>query len=500
MNRGNNSLIGKLGGPVGSVLLHVLLFFFLLKVLVFEAPDKSVKIDVQVVEQQQKELEEIDRKLEKLEKVKTEAEALAPPDEQMEEMPDDDWKEDSVLDSEVDLSGLDASSNIDSPLMMKGLLAGRSDAGRQSLLREFAGAYAAQAEAAVVNGLNWLQTVQEKDGSWGTGTSKSMTAKQERARLTGLALLSFLAHGETPQSDKYGETVQRAIQYLLGEQDPKTGVFCPFSKTVGSHDDIGVYGHAIATYALAEAYGLTRAPVLKRPVEKAAAVIVKGQQENGGWDHRYQHEKWSDLSVAGWQVQALKAAAVANIQVEGLVAAMEKAPPFIQSMHKAGGEFYYRIGNEKPSEGLDYMTGAAVLCLQLLGQANQQEVKDGLGYLHSIQCSEWEEGWQKTKKNRSFNIAYEWYYNTQAIFQKGGSKWTSWNNKFAPMLINAQSEDGAWKPPSESEEKVSKDIIYTTSFCTLSLQVYYRILPTFKKVEATPEPQGFDDDVTIEIM
>ena len=69
----------------------------------------------------------------------------------------------------------------------------------------------------------------------------------------------------------------------------------------------------------------TGAPSLREPVEKAVAVIVKGQQAGGGWDHRYQREQWSDLSVTGWQVQALKAAQTAGVSVEGLAEALEKS-------------------------------------------------------------------------------------------------------------------------------------------------------------------------------
>jgi hypothetical protein len=390
-------------------------------------------------------------------------------------------------------------AEVESPLVIKGLMAGRSEAGRKKLLREFGGRYGGQAEKAVLKGLDWLKSGQREDGAWGVGTSRSMTAKQERARLTGLALLSFLAHGETSQSGQYGGTVQRAIQYLLDEQDPKTGSFVPFSKTVGSHDDIGVYGHAIATYALCEAYGLTRAPMLREPVEKAVLLIIDGQQPKGGWDHRYQHEKWSDLSVGGWQVQALKAAQAAHVRVGGIDDALARAVPFVQGMHDEGGKFYYRLGNKTPNGDLDYMTGVAVLCMQLAGSNSVDEVKAGLEYLRDIECSDWEEGWGKTGRNKSFNIAYEWYYNTQAIFQKGGSKWSSWNNKFAPMLIEAQDASGAWKPPSEAEEDVSKDIIYTTTFCTLSLQVYYRILPTFGKTAAPEKPFEFENDVRISV-
>jgi hypothetical protein len=495
MSKNGNNLISRVSGPAVSIVVHVVIFIVLLKVLVFRAPEKETAIDVQVVEQQVRELDKVEEQEQQQEQ--TAEDALEAPDELAEELPPDNLMQDSMVDSALDLSGLDAVADIESPLVMKGLMVGRSESGRQKLLREFGGRYGGQAEKAVLKGLDWLQSVQDENGSWGGSKSRSMTAKQEQARLTGLALLCYLAHGETSQSATYGETVQRAIQYLLDEQDEKSGSFVPFSKTVGSHDDIGVYGHAISTYALCEAYGMTRMPLLKEPVEKAVQLIIEGQQETGGWDHRYQHEKWSDLSVGGWQVQALRAAQAAEVQVNGIFQALENAVPFVQGMYAGEGKFYYRLGNKTPNGDLDYMTGVAVLCMQLAGSNTVDEVKSGLEYLKDVECSDWDEGWEKTGKNKSFNIAYEWYYNTQAIFQKGGSKWSSWNNKFAPMLIEAQDVSGAWKPPSEIDEAVSKDIIYTTEFCCLSLQVYYRILPSFKKAAQNDRPFEFENDVKI---
>jgi hypothetical protein len=403
MKAGSNSLISRVSGPVVSVVVHVGIVILLLKVLVFRAPEKETAIDVQVVEEQIRELDQIEEQ--KPQEEQTAEESLEAPDELAEELPPDNLMQDSLLESELDLSGLDSVADIESPLVMKGLMVGRSEAGRKKLLREFGGRYGGQAERAVLKGLSWLKTVQDENGSWGMSKSRSMTAKQERARLTGLALLCYLAHGETSQSATYGETVQRAIQYLLDEQDEKTGSFVPFSKTVGSHDDIGVYGHAIATYALCEAYGMTRMPLLKEPVERAVRVIIEGQQEQGGWDHRYQHEKWSDLSVGGWQVQALRAAQAAEVQVEGIIQALEKSVPFVQGMHAEEGKFYYRMGNKTPNGDLDYMTGVAVLCMQLAGSNRVDEVKSGLDYLRDIECSDWDEGWEKTGKNKSFNIA-----------------------------------------------------------------------------------------------
>jgi peptide/nickel transport system substrate-binding protein len=56
--------------------------------------------------------------------------------------------------------------------------------------------------------LMWLARVQNADGSWGN---------QSPAH-TGMALLTFLAHGETPLSEQYGNTVQKAMKWLVDKE------------------------------------------------------------------------------------------------------------------------------------------------------------------------------------------------------------------------------------------------------------------------------------------
>ena len=93
------------------------------------------------------------------------------------------------------------------------------------------------ADTAVLKALRWLKQNQNPDGSWqGAGSPTAMC---------GFALLCFLGHGETPEAREFGTTVSNAIGYLVGAQD-ETGRF----KNCGGHY---VYGHAIATYGLAEA-------------------------------------------------------------------------------------------------------------------------------------------------------------------------------------------------------------------------------------------------------
>jgi hypothetical protein len=167
-------------------------------------------------------------------------------------------------------------------------------------------------------------------------------------------------------------------------------------------------------------------------------------------------------------------------------------------LYKGEGVGYYRRGAllKAPREGGPLISGAMVLALQLLGRQNDPMVTDGLRYLNDFGVTEWNRAWENPI-NKSLPATYEWYYNTQAVFQRGGSRWTAWNSDFAPMLLSHQSEDGTWLGIGQegNEEK-----IYSTSLCALALQVYYRILPTFQRMEPREPIVTFDDDVIITIL
>ena len=53
-------------------------------------------------------------------------------------------------------------------------------------------------------------------------------------------------------------------------------------------------------------------------MEKSLFLLIDGQQKSGGYDYSYAKAQRWDLSVAGWQFQAMKAGYVAGANVEGL--------------------------------------------------------------------------------------------------------------------------------------------------------------------------------------
>ena len=497
-------IIDYIGAPAAALLLNITVLLVLINVVIFEAMDTGREVEVQVMDRD--ELPEVEQTLQRLDELPRDENLLMSTDD-VPALPD--APVETVAFDVPDLTGLSI-SEVQSPLVMQGLFAGRSESARADRLKQFAGGYGGQIEDAVLQSLRWLASQQQAEGFWGTPSAysrswhgrawaPSMVNDQRATRLTSLCLLAFLAHGETPASEEFGGTVQRAIEYLLEQQHPESGLFVPLAenRTEKSGEDLGVYAHGQAAYALAEAYALTRAPALKQPVERAVRVIINGQLPCGAWGNWYE-QQIADASATSWQIQALKAAEAAGVRIDGLDAALKKSADGVLYLYKGNGIWFYRKGDvlKAPREGGPIMSGAMVLNLQMLGLHNDPMVAAGLRYLNDFGVTEWNQAWLNPI-NKSLPATYEWYYNTQAVFQRGGSRWKSWNSSFAPMLLNNRNPEGWWLGINQ---KTSEEKIYSTAFCSLSLQVYYRILPTFQQSAPRAPRVTFDDDVVITVL
>ena len=97
--------------------------------------------------------------------------------------------------------------------------------------------------------------------------------KTNRDAMTGMALLAYLGHCELQDSPTFGPTVQKGIDFLTSTQPDK-----PIGG--GNMDPIHI---PFAYYALCEAYTMTKIPKLKEYAKRAAELMIKGQNESGGW-------------------------------------------------------------------------------------------------------------------------------------------------------------------------------------------------------------------------
>ena len=332
-----------------------------------------------------------------------------------------------------------------------------------------------QCEEAVVKSLKWLQKQQNRDGSWGDGPQNYKCA------MTGLALLSYLAHCETPLSEDFGETVLKGISFLvdLGMKNPVISEQ-PALKEI-------CYDHAVATYALCEAYTFCKQmdipsiANLEQVVTKAVDQIMKGQNANGGWAYNYntQPGAHTDLSVTGWNVQALKAAEHGGIKPSRgeIRAALRKAAMYCRKTALPDGLFSYQENGREPRASL---VGVGVLSLQMCGSGSDSTARRGLDWMlkNTNQPFNW-------KANNTSSNLYQHYYGVQAAMNRGGDVWKAYNRAFRDSTLGAQASDGSFAPNGfpgpgglvNTNGGSINDKIYRQCLATLMLEVYYRFLP-----------------------
>lgn len=340
---------------------------------------------------------------------------------------------------------------------------GRSAATKSRLVA--AGGGNAASEAAVARGLIWLAKQQKANGSWvydGSSANDTIAA-------TGMALLPFLAAGQThkvSKDNKYNKNVGAGIAFLVGNQQPN-GSFKGSS---------GMYSHAIATVALCEALGMSgdRA-ALQQPAQKAVNYILNAQGPNGSWG--YGPGTNGDTSIVGWQIQALQSAKLCKELVVDK-RAYEKARKFLDSV--ASGSNKSQYGYSSPG-ATPTLTAVGLLSRYYVDGwgPNQPGMAAGVNYLLK--------SWTPTEAKMDM---YYYYYATQVLHFYEGPEWhKDWNPAMRDLLVKIQVPDargangGSWDP----------DGVWFGPHCgrlgqtcmsLLTLEVYYRHLPLYKRDNA----------------
>jgi len=370
---------------------------------------------------------------------------------------------------------------------LPGQMAGRGSGRREATGEQYGEKPAS--EQAVLRALRWLQSQQNpSDGTWGSPNYQTA--------YTGLALLCFLGHGETPQtSHEFGVVVTNAIGALVRIGNLNHG---SLSGHAGFGGSPAAYEHGIATYALCEAYTMTKDETLVPLIKEAVDYIVKGQRTDGGWAYSYDvtpdvagAKIKSDTSVSGWQIQALKAA-----HLTGIAGIDDAVHPVLDLAMKnldrvfnpKDGSFGYRVAGDHNYT----LTGVGVLSkLFWLGRADR-EVHEGLKNIESKDLD---------YSGPACNL-YAWYYDTQACYQAQGGAWDWWKDRFQSQLTGKQGPDGSWlatggqeigggKGDANFSQTAAGDgPVYRTVFCCLMLEVFYRYLPTSKESALSGAVQG----------
>jgi hypothetical protein len=343
-----------------------------------------------------------------------------------------------------------------------------SAANRSTRMRKSGGRVSS--EKAVTDALAWLSIQQNADGSFGENHPVAMT---------GLSVLAFFGHCETPDSPLYGEVVRKAIDYLISRSGSGGSGLTTSPGGKGSS-----YEHGIATYALGEAYIMTGNPDYREPFLKGVQRIIKGQNTDGGWVYAMNGGSAdSDTSVSGWQIQALKSAYLANLEeiAPEVEAALDKA---VENLKRVYSNERRTFGYKIAAEGGENLGGVGVFAMSMWKHRKSKEVKGASEKILELTESNNRSDGSGEMDYQKMNM-YGMYYNVQAMFAIGGKDWRQFNDWFQKSLSEAQNKDGSWPHTNGSSghgggnpAEAARDYdIYRTAMCTMMLEVYYRYLP-----------------------
>jgi hypothetical protein len=362
-------------------------------------------------------------------------------------------------------------------------------------VRQFGGT--AQSEQAVLSSLAFLAKAQKADGHWDVGfwegglltknpdgAPRVFRAVDLDTGVTALATLAFLGKLNTLSEGDYSDNVRRSTRWLVSQQKPSGFIGNDAGGGRGQTvpgNMAGMYGHAMSTFALAEAYAMSRdhadARSLRGAVERGIAFILAAQLEDGGWRYFQYQTQGGDMSLFGWQLMALKSAQLGGVPIPARV--RDRMVDFLKknSRGENGGLGAYRTTSPTTAA----MTAEALFCRQILGAGRDTaSSKEAVEYLLSF----------RNIPSRQKLDLYYWYYGTLAMFQYGGAEWQQWNSRVRDLLISEQVTEGeyagSWAPRDPWSGYGGR--IYSTAVATLCLEVYYRYLPLYKETGNTPPP------------
>jgi hypothetical protein len=300
-----------------------------------------------------------------------------------------------------------------------------------------------ETKAAVDRALKFLAKEQGSDGSWGN------------TAITGFALLAFMSNGHLPNQGDHGKTVAAGVRHLLACARDDGYLVGPRGGNM--------YCHGMATLALSQVYGMTGDEDVKKVLKKAVELIVKTQNNEGGW--RYDPSPTgADISVTIMQVMALRGAKDAGLQVPDRV--MADSIKYIGKCRDARtGGYKYQPYASGPGFA---RTAAGVCVLQLCGEYDADEIKEAVKFM------------ERYGGERESHYWYGHYYAAHALNQVGGEVWETYYKAMRDKLLTRgyQQPSGAWY---DSRREAAYGAAYQTSIAVLILSVPTHYLPIYQK-------------------
>ena len=333
----------------------------------------------------------------------------------------------------------------------------------------------ARIEKSIDRALEWLANQQASDGSF-------PTTRDGQPAITSFCVMAFLSRGHLPGEGRYGEHLQRAIDYVLSCQN-RNGML-----SLTSTPDTACYNHAISGLMLSEVCGMTRPEQTARirsAVERMIEFSFEQQnrpkphpEDKGGWRYHARpndNSVLSDLSMTSWQLMFMRSARNAGFKIDA--APINAALDYVKSLYYPPGRtFGYAFRYRGPDYTTRAMTGAGILSLSLAGEHNTRMARDAADWVLAHPFDRYGDQY-----NDNDVYHYSAYYCCHAMFQVGGRHWREFYPPFANTLVANQQRNGSWPRDRINPQHARLGEIYTTSLAVMALCVPGQLLPIYQR-------------------
>ncbi len=331
-------------------------------------------------------------------------------------------------------------------------------------------------------GLTWLMRHQDPSGSWDADGFMANDMEGEPCSgaghathdvgVTGLAMLALLGENATAMSTAQHESVRRAAQWLVTQQEPKHG------RLGAANAPDSIYDHAIGTLALVEYLGRTKDKVQEPAAQRAIDYLEFHRNPYGTW--RYQpRDGDNDTSVTGFGLLACASARQHGLRVNRSVFELGRTwldqltdpVTFRTGYTERGGWSSRHAGDHAtrfPRERGECMTALAVSAkLRIAGAAEKSdELLEGQRDLIATKPPNGD------PTSGAVDELY-WYFGTRALHGLGDVRWQRWSTALDAALVRRQRNDGnftgSWDPVGVWGEVGGR--VYSTALGCLTLRV-----------------------------
>jgi squalene-hopene cyclase-like protein/prenyltransferase/squalene oxidase-like repeat protein len=307
-------------------------------------------------------------------------------------------------------------------------------------------------------GVQWLVSVQGKDGGWGQdGGETSYVRNGERLESRGndvantaVSVLALMRAGNTPVRGPHRVAVARGIEFLLKnvEQSPEQGLAVTNVTDSQIQRKLGPFIDTfLASMALAEADGNMPDAASNgrahRCLEKVVSKIEKNQLKDGSWN------------VAGGWAPILGT----SLASRGLYAAQQKGAKVDQAVMARMDDYTKKntgssggVAGAVPGGVASGVVGGVAAGVPLYASAQaleqlsrtsadrEKNAKQISAIRAELSSARFVSGFGSMGGEEFFS-----YLNiSDSLKRNGGAEWNKWNTDIKTKLVRLQNDDGTW--------------------------------------------------------